>query len=203
MKQVSRAHYDFATYTDFDRWASYYYQIKTILELRPGSVLEIGKGDGFLGRFIRDTTSIRYLSLDFALDLDPDVVGTVDAVPFRDDSVDLSVAFEVLEHLPFARFGAALSELRRVSSQHVVISLPHAGPRPKVAVKVPGVREMRLAAKLPLPRRHVFRGEHYWEIGKRGYSIGTVRDVIRGIFRIEKDFIPFESGYHHFFVLSR
>jgi hypothetical protein len=202
MKQVPREHYAFATYTGFERWASYYYQIKTVLELQPRSMLEIGKGDGFLGRFIHETTAIQYRSLDVAADLEPDLVGTVDAIPLADGAVDLSVAFEVLEHLPFERFEVALRELRRVSRRNVVISLPHAGPRPKLALKLPGVREVRLAAKLPLPRRHEFKGEHHWEIGKRGYSVARVRELMRGIFKIEKDFIPFESGYHHFFVLS-
>ena len=109
----------------------------------------------------------------------------------------------MLEHLPFERFEPALRETRRVSRSHVFISLPHFGPRPKVALKVPGMRELRLAAKLPFPRAHTFHGQHYWELGKRGYSPGKIRSVLRGLFAIEKDFLPFETQYHHFFLLRK
>jgi SAM-dependent methyltransferase len=203
MKQVPKDHYQFQTYTGFDRWASYFFQIREILAVDPSSMLEVGTGDGFLRRFIKGTTSVDYRSLDVAADLEPDIVGTVESIPLQDDAVDLTVAFEVLEHLPFDRFAPALREMRRVSRSHVFISLPHFGPRPKLAVKVPGIREIRLAAKLPFPREHVFLGEHYWEIGKRGYPVRKVRAVLREMFAIQKDFIPFETQYHHFFLLRK
>jgi len=203
MTQVPKEHYRFESYTDFDRWASYYFQIREILALQPASMLEVGTGDGFLGRFVKSATGIAYHSLDIASDLEPEIVGSVEAIPLRDGAVDVVVAFEVLEHLPFEGFVPALREMRRVTRSHVFISLPHFGPRPKVALKVPGMRELRLAAKLPFPRAHTFHGQHYWEIGKRGYSVGRIRSVLRGMFAIQKDFLPFETQYHHFFLLRK
>ena len=203
MTQVPKEHYRFESYTDFDRWASYYFQIREILALQPASMLEVGTGDGFLGRFVKSATGIAYHSLDIASDLEPEIVGSVEAIPLRDGAVDVVVAFEVLEHLPFEGFVPALREMRRVTRSHVFISLPHFGPRPKVALKVPGMRELRLAAKLPFPRAHTFHGQHYWELGKRGYSPGKIRSVLRGMFAIEKDFLPFETQYHHFFLLRK
>jgi len=93
--------------------------------------------------------------------------------------------------------------MARVTRRHVLISLPHAGPRPKLALKLPRVKELRVAFKVSLPTRHVFRGEHYWEIGRRGYSLSTVRAVMRRVLSLEKDFIPFESQYQHFFLLKK
>ena len=202
-KQVSKDHSRFETYTGFDRWTSYYHQVREILAVAPDSVLEIGTGDGFLKRFVQASTPISYLSLDIAADLEPDIVGSVVAIPLGDDSVDISVACEVLEHLPFEKFANALREMKRVSRRYVLISLPHFGPKLKLAVKLPATREVQLAVKVPFPREHVFLGEHYWEIGKRGYSIARVRSVLRELFTVEKDFIPFESQYHHFFLLRK
>ena len=203
MQQVPKEHYEFARYTGFDRWSSYYYQVREITSLAPASMLEIGTGDGFLKRFIEGATAISYRSLDIAADLQPDIVGSVESIPLGDDAVDVVVACEVLEHLPFEKFEPALREMRRVSTSHVLISLPHFGPKVKLALKLPRLKEIRLALKLGFPQKHVFRGEHYWEIGKQGYSLSTVRGVLKSLFTIEKDFIPFESQYHHFFLLRK
>lgn len=203
MKQVSKDHYEFARYTGLDRWTSYYYQVREILALAPESVLEIGTGDGFLKHYLQAATAIAYRNLDIAADLRPDIVGTADSIPVRDGAFDAVVAYEVLEHLPFEKFDVALGEMARVARSHVLISLPQAGPRLKLSVKLPRVREIRLAAKLPLPRKHVFLGEHYWEIGKRGYPLSRIRRMLRALYAIEKDFIPFESQYHRFFVLRK
>ena len=203
MQQVPKEHYEFARYTGFDRWSSYYYQVREITSLAPASMLEIGTGDGFLKRFIEGATAISYRSLDIAADLQPDIVGSVESIPLGDDAVDVVVACEVLEHLPFEKFEPALREMRRVSRSHVLISLPHFGPKVKLALKLPRLKEIRLALKLGFPQKHVFRGEHYWEIGKQGYSLSAVRGVLKSLFTIEKDFIPFESQYHHFFLLRK
>jgi ubiquinone/menaquinone biosynthesis C-methylase UbiE len=203
MQQVPREHYEFGSYTGFDRWSTYYYQVREIMSLAPSSMLEIGTGDGFLKRFIDGASAISYRSMDIAADLKPDIVGSAESIPLGDGAVDMVVACEVLEHLPFEKFEKSLRELARVSRSHVLISLPHAGPRLKLSLKLPRIKEIRLAAKLPLPRKHVFKGEHYWEIGKQGYSLSKVRGVLKSVFRIEKDFIPFESQYHHFFLLRK
>ena len=124
MQQVPKEHYEFARYTGFDRWSAYYYQVREITSLAPATMLEIGTGDGFLKRFIEGTTSISYRSLDIAADLRPDIVGSVESIPLADGAVDIVVAFEVLEHLPFEKFESALREMRRVSSDRVMISIP-------------------------------------------------------------------------------
>ena len=55
--------------------------------------------------------------------------------------------------------------------------------------------------KLPLPIKHKFNGQHYWEIGKKGYSTKKIRKIIKKYFKIQKEFIPFENQYHHFYIL--
>jgi ubiquinone/menaquinone biosynthesis C-methylase UbiE len=203
MQQVPKEHYEFASYTGFDRWSAYYYQVREITSLTPASMLEIGTGDGFLKRFIEGATSISYRSLDIAADLQPDIVGSVESIPLGVGAVDVVVAFEVLEHLPFEKFETALREMRRVSSGHVLISIPHFGPKVKLSLKLPRVKAIQFGVELPFPQKHVFKGQHHWELGKQGYSLSKVRGILRSIFTIEKDFIPFESQYHHFFLLRK
>lgn len=202
-KQVDRDAYRFEKYCGIDRWSSYHYQLREILKLEPNSVLEVGKGDGVIGAYLTANTKIAYQSLDVAEDLHPDIVAEVEHIPLQDNSVDVAVAFEVLEHLPFEKFESALQELRRISRRAVLISLPHYGPSIRFSFKIPFMKEWRFAWKIPHHPFHVFGGQHYWEIGKRGYEIVTVRAALKKYFTLEKEFVPFENQYHHFFILKK
>lgn len=199
--QVNKSHYQFDKYAFEGRFVSYYWQLKEVLELEPSTVLEIGVGDRVFGDFIKNNTAVAYTSVDVAADLHPDVAGSVLELPFPDKSFDAVCAFEVLEHLPFEQFDKALSELCRVARTHIVISLPHFGPMFSFSLKVPFLPHLRIAFKLPFPKKHSFNGEHYWEIGKRGYSVSRVREAVSRHGAIEHDFIPFNSEYHHFFLV--
>lgn len=199
LSQVDKSHYQFDKYTFEGRFVSYYWQLKEVLTIEPSSVLEVGVGDRVFGSFLKNNTKISYTSVDVAADLHPDVAGSVLELPFPDKSFDAVCAFEVLEHLPFEQFDKALSELCRVARTHIVISLPHFGPMLSFSLKIPFLSRMRFAVKIPFPKKHMFNGEHYWEIGKRGYSVSRVREVVSRHGAIERDFIPFNSEYHHFF----
>ena len=201
--QVNKKAYRFEKYCGLDRWSSYHYQLREILALTPQSVLEVGKGDGVIGHYLRENTTTSYRSLDIAEDLHPDIIGEVEHIPLSDHEVDMVVAFEVLEHIPFERFEPALEELSRVATKHVIISLPHFGPSIRFSIKLPFMGEHKFAWKLPYHPVHVFGGEHYFEIGKKGYEVGVIRTAITQHFIIEKEFVPYENQYHHFFVLSK
>lgn len=201
-KQVERAYYDFLKYNDRERWASYWHQLEETLSLKPTSVLEVGAGTGIIGPVLM-RERVTYHTLDIAADLKPDFVGSVDAMPVKDLSYDLVCAFEILEHLPFEKFEQSVKEIHRVAKVGAVISLPHFGPPIKFLLKIPFLPQIKMAMKVPYPRVHVFNGQHYWEIGKRGYAPGRIRTVLEKYFSIEKEFVPFENQYHHFFVLKK
>lgn len=202
-KQVDRDSYRFQKYDKLDRWTSYWYQIRETLALRPESVLEIGAGGGVYRDYLKRTGGIAYKSLDIAEDLHPDIIGSADNIPLQDESFDVVAAFEVLEHLPFERFEKALGEIRRVSRKYAIVSLPHFGPPVKFSFKIPFLREIKFHFKIPYSQKHSFNGQHYWEIGKRGYPEKEIRETISKFFRIRKEFVPFENQYHHFYVLER
>lgn len=203
MKQVEKAAYRLEKYSHSDRWVSYFHQLNEVLILEPSSILEVGVGDKVFGGYIKNNTSIMYKTLDIAEDLAPDILGGVDAIPLPAETFDVVCAFEVLEHLPFEKFETALREMKRVSKKYVLISLPHFGPPIKLNIKIPLLPELKVSFKLPFPKKHVFNGQHYWEIGKKGYSAGKVRDIIKEQFIITKEFIPFENQYHHFYILEK
>lgn len=202
MSQVDKTQYNFEKYAFEGRFVSYYWQLKEVLALNPTSVLEVGVGDCMFGSFIKNNTAVSYTSIDIAEDLRPDVVGSILELPFADKSFDVVCAFEVLEHLPFEQFDRALAELARVARTHVVISVPHFGPMISFSLKIPFVPQIRVALKIPFPKKHVFNGQHYWELGKRGYPASLIRSKLSIHGGIVRDFVPFGSPYHHFFILN-
>ncbi len=201
-QQVDKSHYDFNRYCYPDRWASYYYQIRESLALHPKNILEVGVGDGVFRDYVRAHSDVEYKNIDIAADLHPDILGSVEHIPLGDNSYDLVCAFEILEHLPFEKFEIAVGEMARVAQKNVLISLPHFGPPVKFNVKIPFLPEIKFAFKIPFPKKHIFNGEHYWEIGKRGFPTKRIEEVLAKFGKVKKDFVPYENQYHHFFVVE-
>jgi len=194
--------YSFQRYDSKNRWLSYWYQIKAVLDLRPANVLEIGVGNGTVSGYLKNI-GLPITTLDIEPSLKPDILGDVLNMPFQDSSFDVVLCAEVLEHLPFDKFEQGLAQLKRTSKKYVVLTLPHFGHSLKLSFKIPFVGEKQFAVRLPFPVKHQFNGEHCWEIGKKGYSPSRIKTAIKKYFTIQKEFIPFENQYHHFYILEK
>jgi ubiquinone/menaquinone biosynthesis C-methylase UbiE len=96
------------------------------------SVLEVGCGEGLLAQHLMRVAAPRgrFVACDLELDriapgLDPRIElmrASIYELPFADDSFDVVVCCEVLEHLEDPRGG--LRELARVAARRVLISTP-------------------------------------------------------------------------------
>ncbi len=192
-----------ADYDDKKRWMSYWYQVKEVLGFNPKSVLIIGKGSGLVPEYFK-LSDIKTVTLDIDESLHPDVTASVLKMPFPDNEFDAVLCAQVLEHLPYEDFSQALSEIKRVVKNGVIISLPHFGPAIQFLFKLPLFPEIKFIIKLPYPKVHKFKGEHYWEIGKKGYSLKKIKKEIMKLgLAIKKDYVVFENPLHHFFVLKK
>jgi ubiquinone/menaquinone biosynthesis C-methylase UbiE len=176
-----------------------------VLHLQPNTVLEVGIGNGFVTRYLRNRgTSVTTLDINY--DLVPDVTGSVLGLPFSDASFDLVTCYEVLEHLPYTDFSAALGELARVSRSYVLLSLPDVTTVYKFYLSLPRIKPFKKLIPHPYPRpiSHTYDGQHYWEIGKRGYDLKRIKhDILRSSLRIIKTYRVFEMQYHRFFILAK
>jgi SAM-dependent methyltransferase len=196
-----RKHYAFARYCHSGRWESYYVQLRETLDLAPQSVLEVGVGDGFFGSYLR-RVGVEYRSIDILGDLQPDIVAAMTHLPLKAASFDVVCAFQVLEHLRWHDVPIALAELARVARHYVLISLPRAGPYVQFALKVPLFPPIRMVAKIPWPIRNYADPEHFWEVGKIGFSRRSVRALLRRQFRIKNELLVFGFPYHRFYLLE-
>lgn len=98
-------------------------------------MLDAGCGEGFLlQHLLQESRTPDYIGSDLRLEaiqwarreVDPDFTANVANVlhlPYPDNAFPLVVCLEVLEHLPDSAEG--LRELARVSSQDIIISVPH------------------------------------------------------------------------------
>ena len=79
--QVKPDHYYKITYDTKERFCSYWHHMHAVLLLNPGEVLEVGIGNGFVSRYLRDR-DVNVTTLDIDKDLKPDVEGAVLDIPF-------------------------------------------------------------------------------------------------------------------------
>lgn len=192
---------------DYDtkqRFNSYWHQIHEIISCDPASILEVGVGNAFLSDYLKKR-KFNLVSCDIDPELRPDKIGTIVSLPFKDSVFDLIVCFQVLEHLDYEFFPKALSELFRVSSKNVVISLPDIERCWRIAFRIKNI-QIRKYVVWPCKnaKRHIFDGEHHWEIGKAGYSLERIcRDIQTTGFIIERTYRVFENPYHRFFILKK
>jgi len=201
-KQVNRSHYEFSSYVQKSRWMSIWHQLDEVLQLKPDQVLEVGPGPGFF-KAIAMSIGIKIVTLDLDPELDPDYVVSVFNMPFEDGSFDVVCAFQMLEHLPFEESVEAFNEMTRVARKAVIISLPDARKLWPVSFYVPKFGNLCFFVPKPqfLLPKHVFDGEHYWEINKRGFPLKKIVELfaIPG-WELQKTFRVHENPYHRLFI---
>src|SRR5438067_8172611 len=130
--QTDRSHYD-QSYYERRRLYSVAVQAEVLWRLRPASVIEIGPGRGVFAAMFRQLSSARVVTIDIDPTLRPGVIGSAFAMPFADGAFDAAACFQMLEHLPFDRFAAALAEMRRVA--RIGLALSHFRQRRREAIE--------------------------------------------------------------------
>jgi predicted SAM-dependent methyltransferase len=203
--QVEPDHYIKPEYETKQRFISYWHQISEILSLHPKSILEVGIGNSFVSDYLRGR-GYTVNTLDIDIRLAPDVVGSVLDQPFSNGGFDTVACFEVLEHLPYEDFSNALRELHRVSSSYVLLALPDLSRKYWIHAYLPRLGKIRRMIELPRkrPRPRAYDGEHYWNIGTRGYPLGKIEsEITRAGFDLKKNYLIFEVPWHRIFVLKK
>lgn len=202
--QVQPDHYANLTYDTKERFISYWHQIKEVKESGGKHVLEVGVGNGFVSNYLRNS-GLNVTTFDIDERLNPDVVGSILEMPFKENEFDTVTCFEVLEHLPFKDVPKALSELKFIASKKVIISIPDRTLTYKFLVKLPILKLKSLMISIPklLSKKHSFDGQHYWELGKKGYPVSGFKELlVKEGFKICSSYQIFEVPSHHFFVLE-
>jgi predicted SAM-dependent methyltransferase len=202
-KQVNKTHYQFHRYLKKPRWSSLWHQLDEVIKLKPENVLEIGPGAGVFKQNAAHF-NIQVETLDLDPELKPDYVGSADSLPFANNSYDVVCAFQMLEHLPYEIALRAFSEMARVSKKNIVISLPDSTIVWRYTFYIPKLGSYTL--HIPRPRlrapTHKFDGEHYWEIGKKGYELNKITSDFKKFANLIATYRVEDNPYHRFFVFE-
>jgi hypothetical protein len=205
--QVDALHYK-ENYDDLNRFISYFHQINLIKKTGSKNILEVGVGNKTVLSYLKNQ-GYNVTSCDFDKSLNPDYIADLRKLPFRENSFDCVVAYEILEHLPFSDFSKSISQLHFVSSKYVLISVPYSSIFFEFIFRFPFVDKIFKKSlgyiRLSVPfYSHKFLGdEHYWELGRKGYSLSKIKKKLRKYFQILKIYRPPLCPHHCFFVLKK
>lgn len=210
--QKKKEHYFKKKYNGLERFISYFYQIDLVtshVDSPTSRILEIGVGSGLVSDHLKKI-GLSVTTCDFDEALKPDVVADVRKLPFGDSSFEVVTAFEVLEHIPFENVPKTLTELKRVSSKTVILSLPYRSTYFEFIFRFPLTRTIFSRDFLTFFLRFPwffkgFRnsGQHYWEIDGYNYRLGKVVKILENNFKSVRKVRPVLDGYRLFFVLEK
>ena len=193
-------------YNHKPRWYSYYHQFQNIFNHNPESVLEIGTGSGITAKILREN-NIKVVTVDNDPKTNPDIVGDVLKLPFKNNSFDMTVAFEILEHLQFSSFSMALKEMGRVARNNVIISLPdHGKSLLRLTFKLPFTKEKNIQLRIPAINNKKYWAPcgHHWEMGNIDYPyLKVAKEIEKSGLKIMESYIPNESAWTRYFILKK
>lgn len=199
-----REHYSYE-YDHRAKWALYWEQIQTIMELpEVKKVLIIGPGNGIVPYYLRQQGLIVH-TVDVDESLHPDIVGDVRSLTSVVRGLyDVAVVAHVLEHIPFSHLSMAFTELAKVS-RRILYSGPHFGLFLEVDLHVHGWRPF---ASLAIPVGFLAHRDpykiHQWELGKRGYTEHQFRQILHDChLEVLRDWRPPNNAWSHYFLLGR
>jgi ubiquinone/menaquinone biosynthesis C-methylase UbiE len=196
-----------ASYFNRKQFDSLISQLLAVNSLSPSTVLEIGPGNGIVSDILRKSGR-KVTTFDINENLRPDVVGNIVEIDkiFDDNSFDLILCAEVLEHLPFEHFDAILEKFSRIAKKNVVITLPrnHRILLDFVgSLKLPFIPHLRSNLFLRLPNRQKWSG-HHWEVDfAPAYSLATLKSIMSKYFSLKACYVDERNRTHQFFILGK
>lgn len=211
--------YQTAYQSEFFKFSSYYYQLNEILNLpksKVKTILEIGVGKCYLQALL-SLYEYELFTLDITDKYQPDYIADIRDMPLKSDSVDLVLAFQVLEHLPYEEFAKCLTELRRVTKRYLFISLPYKSNSffLHINVKLPVFHKMIdifscIWGYYPdidvaqFNARKDKENPHYWELGRKSFPKSRIiNDILSAGFIVQKQFHNPHQPYHYYILCEK
>lgn len=194
-------------------WTSYFFQFNETLKIfmtKPDNirVLEIGIGNKTVSNIIelhlREMESSKMITMDIDHSLKPDIIADVRHIPFKNNSFDIVLCFETLEHINHKDLGDALVEIKMVTKKYILLSIPHNSMYLSFMVKIPKMHIRTFSVTSDLLSYNKIEKEHFWELGYKNCSYnGLLRKFKDLDLVVDKTFRNPFFPYHHFFKLEK
>lgn len=201
----------FEDYDDKRMWMSYWYQINEVFKTEGERILVIGVGNKTVPNYLKtiseflEDKKLEITTADIDENLKPDHVCDVSELSeyFDSGAFDTILCAEVLEHISFKKFDKIMNELKIVTDEWVILSLPYAGLDFRLSLELPNKPRKEITLKISDRKEHEYDGWHKWEVGKKNYSREKISNLINDYFKIVRSYTPPENMYHLFFVLKK
>ena len=192
------------------QFISYYHQIELPTKIGAKKILEIGIGDKTTSNYLKQH-NFEIITCDIDKNRTPNIVADIRNLPFKNNSFDTIITFEVLEHLPWDYINQIIEDLHRITGKFVIISVPYSSHHFELVIKFPFIRKILkkdfidIFFRIPFPVRDIksIDEPHYWEIGRKSYSLKKLKKVLLRKFKIIIETRPLLHSYHYFFVLEK
>lgn len=204
--QVDRSHYDVKSEIAFLNLFNQVNDISLIVQanqIASPKILIVGVGDDLLNILLREKFGYYVKTFDIDEQLRPNLVGSVDKMSsIVHEKFDIVVCAHVLEHLPYEYFEQSLKEIKSIAN-YAIIYLPIAqvGLRFDFGLHPIFLKNFNFLSTWFF-KKHKFDGQHYWEIGTKGYPLSFIQKEVRKYFSIEKEYNAKNWLYSYNFVLK-
>lgn len=166
-RELARDEYYSQHYFSMPQLCSFAHQLNHIYSMMPSSVIEIGLGNGFVSTFLR-RAGVPVTTADINPSLEPDICAPLsDVRQHIDNTFDLVICCEVLEHMPLEELDKNLDHLRSLGPR-LFMTLPN-------VYRTWGMSGLTFLPKLggklfdftfSIPWKHSLAdGPHFWEVG--------------------------------------
>lgn len=107
--------------------------VHSLIPASTNAILDVGCGNGAFLKYLEDNSSnVKKTGYERSQTAIANKVckseiieGSADRIEYPDNSFDVVLALEVIEHLPFGIYENTLKELQRVASKQIIISIPY------------------------------------------------------------------------------
>lgn len=107
--------------------------IHSLIPAATNSILDVGCGNGAFLKYLEDNgPNIKKAGFERSQTAIANkvckseiITGSSDRIDYPDNSFDVVLALEVIEHLPFRIYESTIKELQRIASKHIIISVPY------------------------------------------------------------------------------